>query len=110
MFWNRNKVKKEPPKITLHKIQAEFKTTDGECHTSHKTNWYNISNLLCSASDYKMINIKSNGYIKDLLGTVFPLTNVVSIKWNIVDKRTIEYYERSFPQIVFTDEEINQLI
>ena len=42
--------------------------------------------LRCSVPEYIMIDVKSNGYLKDDNGVMYPLQNVVSIYWNKDDE------------------------
>lgn len=83
------KIKKNS-KIKEQKIQAKFKTTDGEFHISKKYGWYNVSNLVCKAGEYAMIDINHKNYIEDNFGTIFPLNNIIYIEWNIIDERESE--------------------
>lgn len=66
----------------LRRYIAEFKTTDGEIHKFSKYRFANPKALFgCTIPEYIMGNIKSDGYMVDDDGIMYPLSNVVSIKW-----------------------------
>lgn len=37
-----------------------------------------------------MIDINSDGYIEDDNEVMYPLSNIISIKWELVDEKTVE--------------------
>ena len=80
------KTPKEVEFDVLQKYNATFVTTDKIEHTSVEYNYANSSQLNCPVGDYIMISINSDKYIKDENRVIYPLTNVVSIKWNLVDE------------------------
>ncbi|MDF2885574.1 MAG: hypothetical protein K0R54_6150 [Clostridiaceae bacterium] len=82
--------KKEKEYSVLKKYQPVFKTVDGEIHNGQTYKWANASNLLCSVGEYLMININRSGYIEDNNSIMFPLTNVLSIEWKLLDRKTAE--------------------
>ena len=84
----------EPEKIygksTWQKLSAHFKTIDGEEHyTGNRWKWLKVSGLLCSGGEFIMIDIQSDGYIKDEKGVIYPIQNVVSITWQVDCEKTI---------------------
>lgn len=75
---------------TWQKLSAHFKTIDGEEHyTGNRWKWLRVSGLLYSGGDYLMINIKSDGYLKDENGVMYPIQNVVSITWQVDYEKTV---------------------
>lgn len=91
MFFNKNKEKefKKIKVIHLEKYQPIFITTDGVKHQGHKYNWFDSDGLLCTVPQYIMISVKSNGYLEDENDIVYPLQNILSIKWQLVDNKEL---------------------
>ena len=77
-------------KVTLRKYRPYFATTDGVKHEGAKYNWAISERLRCSIPQYIMIDIKSDGYIEDSNGTMYPLVNVVSIEWEVEKEMIVE--------------------
>ena len=111
--WLLPKPKPKPkPKyktIKLEKVFAEFKTVDGEMHRTLLYKWFNKSALLCSVGEYIMAQIKKDGYIKDNHKKMYPLSNVISIEWLVVDiaeinEKVIGGCSSCFPQLQFENE------
>lgn len=109
MFWKNNK-KKEVPKLKLQLIQAEFKTTDGEIHKSYNHGWFNVSCLSCNAVEYLMMDFVRDGYIEGNDNAMYPLTNVISIKWDIVDEKEIPDNGIKFPKIIYSSKDIENCL
>lgn len=56
-----------------------------------------------------MISINSDGYIQDEEGIMYPITNVLSIKWKQLDKICkIGTYDKHY-QMWFDKEEIDKM-
>lgn len=73
-------------KETLEHYSVRFYTTDGIMHNFTKYRYAAPERLRCSVPEYIMIDVKSNGYLKDDNGVMYPLQNVVSIYWNKDDE------------------------
>lgn len=86
MNWFKDFFKKEPEMITVYSYRAIFKTIDGEVHYSY-FNYLDISNITCDGPTYIMIGKK---YLKDENGIMYPIQNIISIKWEIHDTKEVE--------------------
>lgn len=86
MNWFKKTFKKEPEMITVYSYRAIFKTVDGEIHYSY-FNYLDISRLTCDGPTYIMIGKK---YLKDENGVMYPMQNIISIKWEINDTKEVE--------------------
>lgn len=95
--------------VTLQKFKPVFTTVDGNTHTGFEYNYGIVERLLCSVPEYMMIDIKSDGYLEDNCGVMYPLTNIVSIDWQLVDEK--EEAEDKFGeyQIFVTTKDVEQI-
>lgn len=112
MFFNKNKEKelKKPKVIHLEKYQPIFITTDGVKHQGYKYNWFGSDGLLCTVPQYIMISVKSNGYLEDENDIVYPLQNILSIKWQLVDNKVVlDNFYHGF-EVMFSDDEVARMI
>lgn len=100
----------KPEIDVFQKKEAVFITVDGKEHKNTLYNWCRISGLISrSFEKYAMIGISSDGYIKDNDGVIYPLNNVMSIRWNLVEQidKIIAYGQQY--KIWFTDEEVEKM-
>ena len=72
--------------VELRRYIAEFKTTDGEIHKFSRYRFANPKAIICTIPEYIMVDVKSDGYMTDDDGIMYPLSNVVSIKWIPTDE------------------------
>ena len=86
MNWFKNLFKKEPEMITVYSYRAIFKTVDGEIHYSY-FKYLDISCLTYDGPTYIMLGKK---YLTDENGVMYPLQNIISIKWEINDAKEVE--------------------
>ena len=86
MNWFKKISKKEPEMITVYSYRAIFKTIDGEIHRTY-FNYLDLDNLACDGPNYIMIGKK---YLKDEDGIMYPMQNIISIKWEINDTKEVE--------------------
>lgn len=94
---------------TWQKLSARFKTIDGEEHyTGNRWKWLKVSGLLCGGGDYIMIDVKSDGYLKDENGVMYPIQNIVSITWQIDCEKTV-IAKHSEYALWFSNDEMNKL-
>lgn len=94
---------------TWQKLSARFKTIDGEEHyTGNRWKWLKVSGLLCDGGDYIMIDVKSDGYLKDENGVMYPIQNIVSITWQIDCEKTV-IAKHSEYALWFSNDEMNKL-
>lgn len=73
---------------TICHYTAHFTTIDGTTHSFNKYRYGAPAQISCTVPEYIMMNVKSDGYLKDNDGVMYPLQNVVSISWECDD--TIE--------------------
>lgn len=88
----------KPELITLKKYKAIFKTTDGEWHEYNNYNYVDPETITCTIPEYLMIRTK---YMKDDNFNMYPLENVVCIKWEISD--IIENVIKKREKIIFVE-------
>lgn len=102
--------KKEKEISILKKYQPTFKTIDGKEHVGKEYNWANSSNLSCSVGEYLMIDINNSGYIKDCNSVMYPLSNVLSIEWKLLERK-IAYGDVSKYSLhtFFDDNEVSKM-
>lgn len=99
-----------PEICVLQKYRPLFVTTDGEEHCGITYKYINSSRLIVSVPEYIMINIKNDGYIKDNNRVMYPLPNVVSIRWELIEEKVKQYYKGEYEyQIFFTAEEVENM-
>lgn len=90
---------------TLCHYTAHFTTIDGKEHSFNQYRYGTPEYLKCSVPEYIMIDVKSDGYLKDNDGIMYPLQNVVSISWecdDIIENAILKEYE------VFYDKPIDK--
>lgn len=111
MLWNRKiKNKKEPKTIKLQRFQPFFVTTDSVQHEGiDRYKWANSNGLLCTIPEYIMIDIKSDGYIKDINDVMYPLQNIISIEWKLIkEKIVLDDFHHEYT-IFFSDEQVEKM-
>ena len=110
MFWRKkNKGQKKPRVILLQRFQPFFITTDGVEHEGCEYNWFNADGLSCTVPEYIMIHIKSDGYIEDQNDIMYPLQNILSIDWKLIDEKVVlDNFIHEF-KVVFTDKEVAKM-
>lgn len=81
--------------IVVRKYKPIFTTIDNVKHEGPEYNWIIVNRLRCQATDYIMIDIKSDGYIKDNNGIMYILSNVISIDWQVAKEAVVKdkYHE-----------------
>lgn len=99
-----------PQICVLQMYRHIFITTDGEEHCGVTYKYANSSRLTISVPEYIMIDIENDGYIKDSNRVMYPLPNVVSIRWELIDEKVKQYYKGEYEyQIFFTAEEVENM-
>lgn len=111
MFWRRNnKEQKKPRTLCLQRFQAFFTTVDGVEHEGTDSyKWVNSSGLICAVPEYMMININSDGYLVDMDEVMYPLQNIISIKWKLIDQKVVldNFYHEW--QVFFDNKEVAKM-
>ena len=103
------KKNKESKTIHLQKFQVFFTTTDGVEHEGLKYKWINRDGLLCTVPEYIMIEIKDEGYVEDQNGIMYPLQNVLSIDWGLIDEKTVlDNFCHEF-EVVFDNDRVEKM-
>ena len=69
------------PQIEVLHYTMLFKTTDGEEHRYSKFRYADPKSITCTIPEYIMISVISDGYCMDDSGVMYPLSNVLSIRW-----------------------------
>ena len=76
--------------VTVEKYRPVFMTVDGNLHAGLEYKYGITNRLRCSIPEYIMIDITRDEYIQDNCNVMYPLANVVSIDWQLVDTKEIE--------------------
>lgn len=100
MNWFKNFCKREPEMVKVYSYHAIFKTIDGEVHHSY-FNYLDLNTISCDGPTYIMIGKK---YLKDENGVMYPIQNIISIKWEINDTKEVEVeyiHGTHFKEIVY---------
>ena len=69
------------PQIAVLHYTMVFKTTDGEEHRYSKFRYADPKSITCTIPEYIMVSVISDGYCMDDFGVMYPLSNVLSIRW-----------------------------
>ena len=56
-----------------------------------------------------MIDIKSDGYIEDQNDVMYPLQNILSIDWKLIDEKVVLDNFRHEFEVVFTNREVEKM-
>lgn len=111
MFWRRkDKEPKKPKTITLQRFQPYFTTTDSVEHEGiDRYKWANSNGLRCSVPEYLMISVKSDGYMKDKRNVMYPMQNIRSIEWKLLEEKIVldNFYHEW--QIFFDNKEVERM-
>lgn len=110
MFWIKSKEKRTPKTITLQKFQPFFTTIDNVVHEGiDRYKWANSDEILCTVPEYIMISIKSDGYMKDKDNIMYPIQNIISIKWKLLEEKIVldNFYHEW--KVFFSDEEVGNM-
>lgn len=95
----------------FEKWACSFVTVDNKIHLRHYDRlWSKASGLTCTVPEYLMIENKNCGYLKDDDGIMYPLTNVISIKWTLLDEcdRKLPDNVKMGIKIYFSPEELEK--
>jgi hypothetical protein len=94
-FFNKLKEEVFEPDVTIQKFKPFFTTVDKEIHEGHTYGWAIKERISCSIPEYIMIDINSRGYMKDSNDIMYPLTNIISIDWKLLDEKIVQdVYDR----------------
>lgn len=106
----KDKEPKKPKVIHLQRFQPFFTTVDGINHEGIDSyNWVNADELLCTVPEYMMFDVKRDGYLVDMEKVMYPLQNVLSIDWKLIEEKTVldNFYHEW--QIYFTNKEVSKM-
>lgn len=81
---------------SIYHYTAHFTTIDGKDHSFNKYRYVASEQINCSVPEYIMIDVKSDGYLEDNNGIMYPLQNVVSISWecdDVIENVILEEYQ-----------------
>lgn len=76
--------------VTLQKYRPVFTTVDSNTHIGLEYKYGIAERVKRGIPEYLMIDINSDGYIKDHRNVMYPLANVVSIDWQLEDEKEVE--------------------
>lgn len=76
-------------KVTVQKYKPLFTTVDDKTHEGLVSKWVITDRLSCTVPEYLMIDIKSDGYMLDINKIMYPLQNIKSIKWELLDEKSV---------------------
>ena len=99
----------EPWTETFERRTAYFITTDGQKHCNSNYKWCKVSGLTCGMGEYAMISVKSDGYISDDDGVMYPLNNVLSVEWKLIESVVKQYRHKDKYKIWFSDKDIAEM-
>lgn len=80
----------EKEMIPVVHYSAKFKTVDGEEHVFNHFRYADPTSIVCTIPEFIMIGVKSDGYLADNDGNMYPLNNIVSISWIEDDTKQVE--------------------
>ena len=95
----------------FEKWVCSFVTVDNKIHLRHYDKlWSKASGLICTVPEYLMIENKECGYLKDDEGVMYPLENIVSIKWMLLEEcdRKLPDTMEAGRKIYFSPEELEK--
>lgn len=95
--------------MLLRSYRPIFKTIDGEKHVGIQYNYADENRVRGSVPELLMISVKSNGYLVDIESKMYPLDNIISIEWELVDEQIKQYQSKYEWQIYFEEDEVGQM-
>ena len=95
--------------MLLRSYRTIFKTIDGEEHTGIRYNYVDENRVIRSVPQFLMIGIKSDGYLLDTDFKMYPLSNIISIEWIIVDEQIKQRRRKYGYQMYFDEDEVEQM-
>lgn len=101
--------KKKPDYMRLQKFSSIFSTVDGEIHIGQNNNWANRDGLSCSVEKYLTKKIINDGYMQDENSVMYPIGNIISIKWELVEEKLFIENTDPYKGIFYNDEELEKL-
>jgi hypothetical protein len=93
MFNKKSNVKEkifEKKKARIQKFKPYFTTIDGVEHEGVNYNWCISDRVSCTVPEYLMISINHDKFIEDVNEIMYMLSNVISIRWELLDERIVE--------------------
>lgn len=95
--------------MLLRSYRPIFKTIDGEKHVGIQYKYADENRVRGSVPELLMISVKSNGYLVDIESKMYPLANIISIEWDLVDEQIKQYKSKHEWQIYFDKEEVAEM-
>lgn len=89
---------------TIYHYTAHFTTIDGKTHSYNKFRYGAPKQISCTVPEYIMFGVKSDGYLKDNDGVMYPLSNVVSISWecdDIIENVALREYQIFYDKPIY---------
>ena len=75
--------------VTLQKYQPFFITTDNKAHVGYEYNWAIVERLKCDVPEYLTDITIHDGYLKDTNNLYYPLSNILSIDWQLLEEKVV---------------------
>lgn len=79
----------EEKTIEVEHYSVFFTTVDGKEHCYNHYRFADPKVISCSVPEYIMIDVRHNGYLEDNDEIIYPLQNIISIKWVKDETKTI---------------------
>lgn len=95
--------------VKIQKFRPIFTTIDGVTHNGIIYNWAIADRLRCDVPTYIMISITDDKYIEDTDYIMYPLQNVISIKWELVDEKYVPDKFREY-QVYVSRKELEEVL
>lgn len=95
--------------MLLRSYRPIFKTIDGEKHVGIQYKYADENRVRGSVPELLMISVKSDGYLVDIESKMYPLANIISIEWDLVDEQIKQYESKHEWQIYFDKEEVEEM-
>ena len=92
----------------LQKYIAHFVTVDGQQHVGlDDGNWINQDAITCSSPEFLTLYAKRDGYLQDENFVIYPMANILSIKWELINEIKViaDRHIKEF-KIFYTKDEI----
>lgn len=95
--------------MLLRSYRPIFKTIDGEEHVGVRYKYADENRVKGTIPELNMIGVKSDGYLTDIESKMYPLPNIISIEWELVDEQIKQYQSKYEWQIYYDKEEVEQM-
>ena len=95
--------------VKVQKFRPIFTTIDGVTHNGIIYKWAIADRLRCDVPTYIMISITGDKYIEDTDYIMYPLQNIISVKWELIDEKYVPDKFREY-QVYVSQEELEEVL